>query len=199
MPDRDAFSDSQRANEDEFFYKHDRELIEKARHQLEVETERRQMGDAAGIADDSILRDLQKLGYNRETVVLLNLTPLVNVAWSDGSMTGEERKLILEAAQQEGVEEGGPGWLQLAAWLNDRPSEEFFDSTLHAIRAALEALPPEEGERRKHELIERCTRIAAASGGVLGLGSKISGVERSLIARIAAELKHESDRTEPDK
>jgi hypothetical protein len=79
MPDKDAFSDSQRASEEEFFYKHDRELIEKARRQLEVEAERRQMGDAAGIADDNILRDLQKLGYNRETVTLLNLAPLAGV------------------------------------------------------------------------------------------------------------------------
>jgi hypothetical protein len=192
MQDKDAFSDSQRASEEEFFYKHDRELIERARRQLEVEAELRQMGDAAGIADDNILRDLQKLGYNRETVTLLNLAPLVEVAWSDGSMTGEERRLIMEEAHQEGVEEGGPGWHKLAAWLNDRPSEEFFHSTLHAMLAALEALPLEESERRKRDLIAGCTRVAAASGGVFGLGSKISGVERSVIARIASELNYEA-------
>jgi hypothetical protein len=192
MADKDGFSDSHRANEEEFFYKHDRELIEKARHQLEVETQRRQLGEAAGISDDNILRNLQKLGYNRENIALLNLAPLVDVAWSDGSLTAEERKLVLEEARQEGIAEGGPAWLQLALWLNDRPSEEFFHSTLGAIRTAIEALPLEEGERRKRDLLAGCTRIAAASGGVLGLGSKISGVERNVIARIAAELKYEA-------
>jgi hypothetical protein len=59
------------------------------------------------------------------------------------------------------------------------------------MRAALETLPLEESERRKRDLLAGCTRVAAASGGVLGLGSKISGVERSVIARIASELKYE--------
>ena len=193
MPNKELFPDSKRANEDDFFYRRDRELIERARREDEAEAQRRHLGEVTGIADDDILRDLHQLGYNRETVALLNLAPLVEVAWSDGTVTEQERKSIFEVAQQEGVEEGGPGWRQLAAWLDDRPSEQLFHSTLRAIGATLRALPLEEGERRKRDLIAHCTRIASASGGILGLGSKINEVEWRLISRIAAELKWDSE------
>jgi hypothetical protein len=197
MQDRQSFAGSERAKEEDFFYKRDRELLDKARRQAEVEAERRYLGEITGIADEEIVRELQQLGYNRETVVLLNLSPLIDVAWSDGSLTEQERKFIFEAARQESVEEGGPGWRQLAAWLKNRPADQFFHSTLRALRAKFRALPREERERKERDLVAQCTRVASASGGVLGLGSKLSEAERRVIARITAELKYEADRAGP--
>jgi hypothetical protein len=56
------------------------------------------------------------------------------------------------------------------------------------MSAILRALPPNERESQKRDLVSACARIAEASGGVLGFGSKVHKEEQELIARITAEL-----------
>jgi hypothetical protein len=75
--------------------------------------------------------------------------------------------------------------------LDHRPSEEFFQKTLRAIRDILQALPVEEQKSRKQDLVTNSTQIAKASGGIFGLGSKISEAEQRLIEQIAKELEHD--------
>ena len=41
------------------------------------------------------------------------------------------------------------------------------------------------------DLVSYCTQIAQASGGILGLGRKVSDAERELIERIGAELERD--------
>src|SRR5437667_10226359 len=86
MLDKELFPDSKRANEDDFFYRRERELIERARPEDEVATQRRQLGEVTGIADDGLLRGPQPVGYNRETAALVNLAPLVEIAGRDGTV-----------------------------------------------------------------------------------------------------------------
>jgi hypothetical protein len=51
-------------------------------------------------------------------------------------------------------------------------------------------LPTEKREARRKSLITFRTDIAAASGGILGFGSKIFEAEQAVIERIAAELEY---------
>ena len=188
MVDRDAFKDRKRAQEEDFFKRQEQELIEKMRRKAEAAAERRQMAEATGITDEEIISNLQELGYNRDTVSLLHLVPLVEVAWADDGVSARERELILEVAKSRGMEEGSPAHQQLSEWLTHCPEPEFFERTLRVIRALLESLPPDQREKGARDLVSYSTSIAQASGGFLGLGQKVSPEERAAIERLAKEL-----------
>lgn len=191
MTDRDPFGDRKRGQEEDYFRRRDQELIAKMRRRAEVEAERRRMAEATGIADEEVLRDLQELGFTPESVRLLHLAPLVQIAWAEGKVTARERELILKVARLRGVEEGQPTYQKLAEWLDHRPSEEFFQGTLHVLRAMLMALPPQQREASQRDLVSYCTQVAAASGGIFGLSSKISEAEQASLERVAAELQRD--------
>lgn len=145
------------------------------------------MPEATGIADEEVLRELQDLGYSRETVNLFYLVPLLQVAWSEGSVTSRERELIVGVARTHNIHEGTAGDAQLKEWLGDRPSEQFFIRTNRIISTLLKALGPEERSASSDRLVALCTDVAEASGGFLGLG-KVSEAERLAIEAVAAEL-----------
>ena len=187
MTERDAFSDRGRALEEEYFRKREQELIDKLRKRAAAEAELHRLGEQAGVADEEILQDLQDLGYTPETVMLLHLVPLVQVAWADGRVSERERALIVEAARARGVESDSPADQQLAQWLASRPPEVLFERNLRAIRALLEARPAAEREASERELLSLSTAIASASGGLLGIGA-VSAEERALLARLSSEL-----------
>ena len=73
-----------------------------------------------------------------------------------------------------------------------RPSDEFFDTAVQAIKVGLAVLPPDERADRVKGIIEGARQVAAASGGlskVLGLGTGVSREEESLLDTIAATLR----------
>jgi hypothetical protein len=188
MAERDSFADRKRGQEEEYFRKKEQELIEKMRHRSAVEADRRGLAEAVGVADEKILDDLQQLGYTRETVALLHLLPLVRIAWAEGKITKPERDLIFEAARLRGVVPESPAYEKLTGWLNRRPAAEFFDKTMRVIQAILMVLPQEQRESSKRDLVSYCTRVAEASGGILGMGRKIDDNERALLEEIAGML-----------
>jgi hypothetical protein len=190
MTPRDAFADRARGLEEEYFRKREAELIEKLRARTAAESELQQLGEQAGVADAEILQDLRELGYTPETVMLLHLVPLIQMAWADKGVSERERTLIVDAARARGVAAGSPADQQLTEWLTTRPSEQLFDRTLRAIRAFLAARPEAEREASRRELLSYSMAIASASGGVLGMGS-VNAEERALLARLSSELERE--------
>ena len=178
--------------EDLYFHKLDAELIDRLRRRRVLETERRLLARASGTNDQAILKDLEGLGFNRDTVILLHLAPLVHVAWISGSVTDAQRERIFEIARLRGVTEGTPAHQRLSEWLGRRPSEEFFQTSLHAIRRVLQVLRPQERKIKKRNLIQYSIDIASASSSLFSLGRKVSAAERKLIRRIAAELEKEN-------
>lgn len=187
MAESDALGNRRRGLEEEYFRKREQELIEKMRQRAAADAARRKMGEQAGVADEEILQDLQALGYTADTVMLLHLVPLVQMAWAEGSVSDRERQLIIEAARARGIEAGSPADRQLAEWLAQRPSEELFDKTLRAVGAILESRSPEERAAGQRDLVSFCTAIASASGGILGFGA-VTDEEKKLLARITQEL-----------
>lgn len=191
MPDRDIFGDMKHAKEEEYFRKKEKELIAKLRRRVALEAERRDLAAATGIADEEALTTLQDLGYTRDTVELLHLVPLVYVAWAEGGVSRRERDLILGAARLRGIAEGGTAHSQLTAWLDHRPEDDFFEKTLEVIGVIVGSLPEEEREASKRDLFSYCERVAAASGGILGIGRKISHEERAALKEISANLERD--------
>lgn len=181
MPDQDA-----RSREDEYFWKKDQELVEKMRRAAEVDRSKRDMGAKAGFTDPELIRELDALGFTADTVVLLPLMPLVQVAWAEGGVSDSERQLIVKLARSRGIEPGSAADRQLSGWLASRPDAEVFERATRLIRAML-AAPTAQAGLSGADLVKYCEDIAAASGGILGIG-RISAEERALLSRIASDL-----------
>lgn len=179
------------SREEEFFRRQEAELVEKMRLRNQAESERREMAAALGVSSDAILADLLALGFNRESVALLHLVPLVQVGWIDGEISRGEAQKILEAAAIRGITKDTAAYAQLEEWMRRRPPAEFFEKSLRIIREILSALPDQERIDGIHSLVSCCTGIAAASGGLLGFGPRISDTEREALARIARELERD--------
>ncbi len=195
MSNNDPFADRKRAQEEEYFRKQEQQQIEKLRRRAAMEAERQEMAEALGVSDEAALGELQELGFTRETAPLVYLAPLVQIAWADGRVSASERELILAAARSRGVAESGPADKLLADWLDARPAETFFEKALRVVGAMLRASPPDQREAQRRDLISACVRIAEASGGVLGFGSKVSKEEQEMVARISAELERGHEAT----
>ncbi len=188
MAGNDEFTADARAREDEYFRRKDRELIEKMRKAAEADQARQELEAASGLRDPELLQELQALGFMPDTVILLPLVPIVQVAWAEGSVTDAERALIVKFARERGVAPGSPADVELAAWLGERPSDDVFTRATRLIRAMLDQ-PAAPGPRLEiDDLMRHCEEIAAASGGVLGF-RKVSSEERALLAQIEAALK----------
>ena len=188
MPEKDVFAQRKMGLEEEYFRKKEQELLEQIRRRTALQVEREGLAEAAGIADEEILATLREMGYTRETVGLLHLVPLVQVAWASGSVTPRERELVLRLSEWRGVRKDSPAWEQLNSWLDERPSDDFFLKTLRVIRCLLDFQTVKDQVTGRTDLISFCIRIANASGGFLGVGSKISEGEQAALDQIVEEL-----------
>ncbi len=175
-----------RRREDEYFAKKDQELIEKLRRTAAAERAKRDMGATVGLDDPEIIQELHTLGFTTDTVVLLPFIPLVQIAWAEGGVSDAERQLIVKLARSRGIVEGSAADHQLSTWLASRPDAQMFTQATRLIRAVLASPAPT--SLTADDLVTYCERIAAASGGVFGM-KRISAEERTLISKIASELK----------
>jgi hypothetical protein len=187
MSNKDIFAERERGIEEEYFMRKERELIAKLHQKLSDDSVRAQMKEATGIHDAEVIEALQELGYTPETVQLLHLVPLVEVAWASGDVTAQERELIMQLAYTRGVQPESKAQAQLTDWLTNRPAPEFFENTLRAIRIFIAALPDNQQNDARQDLLSYCTRIAEASGGFLGFGS-VSTDERRALQHISSTL-----------
>jgi hypothetical protein len=189
MPDRDSFlSDRGRSLEEDYFRKKDQELIEKMRHAAAAEQARSDLRRETGLDDPALLDQLRDLGFTPETVRLLPLVPVLEVAWVEGGVTPAERELILRLAKTRGIEEESPAGQQLTTWLGERPGAAVFAGARRLVRAMLQSAPAGTDDLSADNLVQYCEQIASASGGMLGI-RRISSEERALLSSIAADLK----------
>jgi hypothetical protein len=177
-----------REHEEDYFRKLDRELIERMRKAAADEAARGPLSAQTGIQDPQLLGDIAALGFSAETVSLLPLVPILQVAWADQGVSPAERKLIVDLARLRGVTEGSPADRQLSEWLAHRPSAEVFSRAGRLVAAMLAAGSGTAHDLSADDLVKYSESIAAASGGILGLG-KVSSGERAAIEQIQKALK----------
>ncbi|HMV83045.1 MAG TPA: hypothetical protein PLD20_07545 [Blastocatellia bacterium] len=157
---------------------------------LVMEADRRMMANLLGIGDEKIPGKLQELGFMHQTLPLLHIVPMIQVAWADGCVTARESSLILEAARRHGIHSDHAAYPWLLGLFHEPASPEFFEECLHAIGAMLAAMPTEQRETHLRELLASCRRVAEASGGLgfIDFGNKVSREERSLLEHLCLEL-----------
>jgi hypothetical protein len=188
MPDNDTLRERGRSLEEDYFRKKDRELIERMRHAAAAEREREELAKTSGLTDPALLQELKDLGFTPATVALLPLVPVLRMAWAEGGVTHAERELLVRLARSRGIAEGSEGDRQLAEWIMRRPDNSTFTRAGRLIRAMLDARAPETSDLSADDLVRYSEQIAAASGGIFGIG-RISAEEKQLLASIAEDLK----------
>ncbi len=147
------------------------ELREKARIAKSLQT-----------SDMELVHRIRSLGFDGQTAIVVDLLPLVHVAWADGSVTVRERATILEVLTSRGIEADSEARLLIEAVLEERPSEAYLETSIDLVR---DLLGPCEDHLR--DLADLCMRVAAAAGR-LGLVAGVRPEERASIEAIAARL-----------
>ena len=188
MSNPDGITDDIRKREEEYFRRQDRELIEKMRQASAAAQERLALETQTGIHDPEMLQQLQDLGFTPDTIALLPLIPVLQVAWAEGGVSAGERAAIVSLARKRGIATGGEADHQLDAWLEQRPSSETFRKAMRLIAAMIDH--PGDGfqDITADDLLKYCEQIAHASGGIFGIGS-VSAEERAALQQVAAQLK----------
>ena len=143
MPDDNPLADRGRSLEEDYFRKQDQELIERMRKAAAAVREREALEAKTGLHDPELLKDLQELGFTADTVSLLPLMPLLQVAWAEGGVSPQERRLIVDLARRRGITDGSPADAQLSEWLTRSPDTSVFRRAERLIAAVLAAITAE--------------------------------------------------------
>jgi hypothetical protein len=176
---KSIFADAQTL-EDAFFTKENARLLE----QLKEKQKREALREVVQIKDETFLDRLNELGIGPETVLALTLVPLIAVAWADGTLDSRERDAIIKAAEEKGVSPETAGHQLLETWLSRRPEKELFDSWKQYVRGIWETFTDEERQRMRERTLDWALAVAEASGGFLGVISKVSPAERVVIEEL---------------
>lgn len=180
----DSLSERGHSLEEEFFRREDQRLIERLRALQAAETARDALSKASGITNTAVLDKLLELKIKAETVAALAVAPLVEVAWADGTLDAKERAAVMEHARESGFKPGSIELALLEAWLERRPEASLLTAWTHMVQGLCEELAPPEVAKLRSSLLDRARAVAGASGGVMGLGSKVSKPEAAMLAKL---------------
>ena len=172
-----GLSERRKALEEQFFQKQDAMLVERLRAEREGAERKRELASASGIHDDAVLEAIAAVDIRADTLAALGFAPLVAVAWADGRVDRREREAVLSTATEAGLAPGDDSLKLLERWLEERPGAEL----LETWRDYAGVLPADVRAGLAAELLARARAVAAAAGGFLGLGGKISDEEERVL------------------
>ncbi len=187
----DKLRQKARAEEDQFFRKHDAELLAKLRQRAKLADLTHALAEKLRIDDPGLLARITALGVTLDTGPAFLLAPLVQIAWAEGFVTHKEKREVLSIAEQRGIAQGSVCYALLEEWLDKRPSDAFFAAAVEAIKTGLAVLPEAERRKRVEQIVTLCQRVAATSGGLaraLGLSGGIEVAEQAVLDAIAERL-----------
>jgi hypothetical protein len=169
-----------KALEDIFFDEQDSDLSQLIEKQKDKRDQIFALKSLSGIHNKSVLDNAIKLGMNATTFSALTLVPLLKVAWSDNNCDQKESHVILEFAEENGIELNSAPYKLLQSWLAKEINSNLFLIWKEYVHSLEETLTQVELNEIKDEIIGRATAVARASGGILGIGS-ISDVEEKVL------------------
>lgn len=109
-----------------------------------------------------IVEKWESLGFHAETVSLLALVPAVRVAWAEGFLQTSERRVILQIFEELEIPRG-KGFYELLGWLDERPSDNFFDSATDILSESLVKIDSKKSAELRDFLHRSCVKVADAS------------------------------------
>jgi len=181
---KDMIREREHALEEEFFTRREQELLGRMREAAEAAADRQALASATGIQDAELLGGLLDVGVRAENVPALSIVPLVFVAWADHRLAGVERRAVLEAAHQFGIEPGSVPAQILEGWLAERPGERLLLVWERWIRMVARSISASELAELEKRILGLCRDVAHAAGGFLETGLPIDPEQRDVIAEI---------------
>ncbi|GIW93181.1 MAG: hypothetical protein KatS3mg110_1222 [Pirellulaceae bacterium] len=172
------FEQRRKALEEAFFAKRNQELLDALRAQLTNEQLKKRLSEISGIQDPQVLEHLVQAGVRPETLMALSLVPLVMVAWADDIVQDGERRIILKAAEQEGLKPQDEAYRLLQAWLDEKPEDRLLQDWRAYVAALRQRVSPETLQALRSRIIGQAKRIARAAGGFYGFLSTTEAEER---------------------
>jgi tellurite resistance protein len=186
--ERDDFNNAARKLEDAFFAKENARLLQQMRERAKQQERRAAMREIVRVNDDALIDHLIELGLEPETVLALQLVPLAAIAWADGQIDPRERDAVLKAAAAHGVTPESVAGRMLDSWLMQQPGVELVDAWKRQMRALWPSLSPKERDEIRASALERARSVAEATGGFLGLTSRISPQEKAVLDELGQVL-----------
>ncbi len=177
----DGLHERGKALEDNFFRERDRELLKRLREGTDSESKRSALTSACGIQDEKVLDELLERGISVENLVAISMVPLIMVAWADDIMEEAEIAAVLKAARGTGIEEGSGAHTMVESWLKEKPDDRLLDTWKDYIGGLRSILADGAFSQLKSSVMDRAHDVAASAGGFLGMGNKISAVEREVL------------------
>jgi hypothetical protein len=133
-----------KAAEDSFFLKREQELLRELKQKQAIETEITSIELVTGISDRSLLEELVQNGLNDKNIKAFMLFPMILVAWSDGSVSEEEKQVVVKAVIQDGIAFNSATFIQIQKWLENPPNQKLKNLWRRFI--AFQKLSMKEGE-----------------------------------------------------
>ena len=169
------------ALEESFFRRRDAELLEEMKKSMATDSQRDALIKSSGISDNALLDRFIELKLSADTVAALSLVPLIQVAWADNKLESQEREAVLAAAAESGVAKDKPAYKLLLGWLEKEPEVEILDTWKEYVKALSGVLAAEDRASFRDGIFARVTKIAESTGGILGVGNKVSTGEQAVI------------------
>lgn len=176
-----SFSGRKSELEEKFFLERDRALLQALREKTALKQRREALSSASGITDGELLDQLDELEVSAETVAALTLIPLIVVAWADGNVDVKERRAVLDAAEQKGIDADHPAHQLLQQWLKRKPDAKLLAIWKEYIGSLSQSLDSAAKTALKTDLLGRARAVAETAGGLLGLGNKVSKSEQTAL------------------
>jgi hypothetical protein len=174
--------------EEAFFLKNDKALVENQMALRRIRETKEALARVSDIEDEAVLDKLVALDVKPETLAPFSLIPLIEVAWADGIVSGDEAVAILDSASAGGIKKGSIEYDLLKQWIQRKPAPELMGAWVHYAQDLCSKLAQTERDSLRGTIMSRAMRLAGVSGGVLGIGA-ISAQEKAVLGKLEQALK----------
>lgn len=180
----DAFDDRRKALEEQFFQKHDKELVAKLKEKQLEAASKDELTRLTGITNDQLLTALAGLNVGGAATLVMSLYPIIEVAWADGAIDEKEKKVIADLARTIGLEPGTSAYHYLTDWLAEKPEPKWHDLWAEYVKALVSKMSADDKALLKATVLGRARVVAEVSGGFLGLAWRVSDSELAVLHKL---------------
>ena len=180
----DSLDDRRKALEEQFFQKHEKELVQKMKDASAKKSSKEELQKLTGIADEQVLEALSDLKLGGAATLVMSLYPVIEIAWADGNLDAKERTAIMESVKGIGLEQGSPAWEYLTKWLDEKPEPSWHELWSGYVKALCTHMKPDDKALLKATVLGRARTVAEASGGFLGVAFRVSDAEKRVLKKL---------------
>lgn len=162
-----------KATEEAYFRKQNAELAAKLKARAQMQQ--------AGVHDKDLADKLAAAGFSEDSVRALFLIPIIEIGWADGRLQIEERGEILKIAEARGISRDSQAFKLISSWIENKPSDSAWNQGQSLVRALMD----DAGSAGSGWVLEAAKKVASATGGLFGIGSKISAAEEALLKKLS--------------